>query len=59
MSGAADFNHDGRVDTAELAEYLLKRMREPPATLKDQQEPQFLKSRDAEIFPLGRYSERT
>jgi hypothetical protein len=34
-------------------------MLELPATLKDHQEPQFLKGRDAETFPLGRYCERT
>ncbi len=53
MAGAADLNHDGRVDTAELAEYLRKRVPELAAKLKAEQEPQFFRGRDAEIYPLA------
>ncbi len=53
MSGAADLNHDGRVDTAELAEYLRKRVPQLAAKLKGEQEPQFFKGRDAETYPLA------
>ncbi len=53
MAGAADLNHDGRVDTAELAEYLRKRVPELAAKLKGEQEPQFFRGRDAETYPLS------
>jgi WD40 repeat protein len=53
MSGAADLNHDGRVDTAELAEYLRKRVPELAAKQKREQEPQFFKGRDAEVYPIA------
>jgi hypothetical protein len=53
MSGAADLNHDGRVDTAEHAEYLRKRVPELAAKLSGEQEPQFFKGRDAETYPLA------
>jgi len=59
MSGVADFNHDGRVDTAELADYLRKRVPELAAKLKDQQDPQFFKRRNAETYLWRRCSERT
>jgi WD40 repeat protein len=53
MGGAADANHDGRVDTAELAEYLRKRVPELAAKLQGEQEPQFFKGRDAEVYPIA------
>ncbi len=53
MSGAADLNRDGRVDTAELSEYLRKRVPELAAKLSGEQEPQFFKGRDAETYPLA------
>jgi hypothetical protein len=53
VSGAADLNHGGRVDTGELAEYLRKRVPEPAAKLKGEQEPQFFKGRDAEVYPIA------
>ncbi len=52
MTGAADLNHDGHVDTAELAEYLRKRVPQLAAKIKGEQEPQFFKGRDAETYPL-------
>ena len=53
MSGAADLNHDGRVDIAELAKYLGKRVPELAAKLEGVQEPQFFKGRDAEVYPIA------
>ncbi|MFZ1108755.1 MAG: PDZ domain-containing protein [Rhodomicrobium sp.] len=53
LGGAADANHDGRVDTAELAEYLRKRVPELAAKLQGEQEPQFFKGRDAEVYPIA------
>jgi WD40 repeat protein len=53
MAGAADLNHDGRVDTAELAEYVRKRVTELATKFKAEQEPQFFRGRDAETYPLA------
>jgi WD40 repeat protein len=53
MAGAADLNHDGVVDTAELNEYLQKRVPELAKSYKHEQNPQFFKGRDAETYPLA------
>ncbi|MGO9545474.1 MAG: PDZ domain-containing protein [Rhodomicrobium sp.] len=55
LSGKADLNHDGHVDTAELYDYLKKRVPELAAQMegKPQQDPQFFKGRDAEVYTLA------
>ncbi len=57
LSGKADLNHDGHVDTAELYYYLKKRVPELAAQLEDkpQQDPQFFKGRDAEVYTLAAF----
>ncbi len=53
LSGKADTEHRGRVDTAQLNDYLQKRVPELAKLLKREQNPQFFKGRDAETYTLA------
>jgi WD40 repeat protein len=53
LAGAADLNKDGHVDTAQLNDYLQKRVPELAQPLKHEQNPQFFKGRDAETYTLA------
>jgi WD40 repeat protein len=53
LNGEADTTHQGRVDTLQLNEYLQKRVPELAKAFKYDQNPQFFKGRDAEIYTLA------
>ncbi|MGO9487342.1 MAG: PDZ domain-containing protein [Rhodomicrobium sp.] len=53
--GKADLNHDGHVDTGQLNDYLQKRVPELAKPLDHEQNPQFFKGRDAEVYTLAAF----
>jgi WD40 repeat protein len=53
LNGEADSDHQGRVDTAQLNDYLQRRVPELAKPLKHEQNPQFFKGRDAETYTLA------
>jgi hypothetical protein len=53
LSGKAGLNKDGHVDTAQLNDYLQKRVPELAKPFQHEQNPQFFKGRDAEIYTLA------
>jgi hypothetical protein len=57
LEGKADLNHDGHGDTAGLDAYLKQRVPELAVQLegKPQQDPQFFKGRDAEVYTLAAF----
>ena len=55
LAGAADIKKDGHVDTAELNDYLQKRVPELANSLQHEQNPQFFKGRDAEVYTLAAF----
>ena len=59
ISGAADLDGDGFVDTMELAQYLRRRVPELSAQLqsKPEQQPQFFRGRDAQIIRFPRHTD--
>ncbi len=53
--GAADIKKDGHVDTAQLNDYLQKRVPELAKSFQHEQNPQFFKGRDAEVYTLAAF----
>ncbi len=55
LAGAADIKKDGHVDTAQLNDYLQKRVPELAKSFQHEQNPQFFKGRDAEVYTLAAF----
>ncbi len=55
LGGAADRTRSGRVDTVQLNNYLQIRVPELAKPFLREQNPQFFKGRDAEVYPLAAY----
>jgi hypothetical protein len=53
LDGAADTAKSGRVDTVQLNGYLQARVPELAKPFQREQNPQFFKGRDAEVYPLA------
>ena len=55
LGGAADSTKSGRVDTVQLNGYLQARVPELAKPFQREQNPQFFKGRDAEVYPLAAF----
>ena len=55
LDGAADSAKSGRVDTVQLNGYLQARVPELAKPFQREQNPQFFKGRDAEVYPLAAF----
>jgi WD40 repeat protein len=53
LSGAADVNKEGRVDTLQLYSYVRTRVRDLAKAIGQEQDPQFFQGRDAEVYMLA------
>ncbi len=55
LGGAADAGKTGHVDTAQLSDYLQRRVPELAKPFQREQNPQVFKGRDAEVYPLAAF----
>jgi len=55
LAGAADVSKAGHVDTVQLNDYLQKRVPELAKSFQHEQNPQFFKGRDAEVYTLAAF----
>ena len=53
LSGKADASKAGHVDTVQLSEYLQQRVPELAKPFQHDQNPQFFRGRDAEVYTLA------